>query len=100
MPIQYADFLIAGGHKWLNSPFGCSINFLSDRVLAELAPNSYGYLALSEPTGGWGEYFRTPEITPFREYTFPRVAKTFEIAGTSNYPGAKCRRRPHFYSFL
>jgi cysteine desulfurase/selenocysteine lyase len=85
---QYADFVIAGGHKWLNAPFGCGIMFIADRALAELEPASHGYIALEEPEGGWGTYFQTPEITPYREFTFPRVAKTFEIAGTSNYPGA------------
>lgn len=85
---RYADFLIVGGHKWLNAPFGCGFIYLSDRVLNELRPNAYGYLALADPEGGWGEYFRTPEITPFREYHFPPVAKRFEIGGTANYPGA------------
>jgi selenocysteine lyase/cysteine desulfurase len=85
---QYADFVIAGGHKWLNAPFGCGIMFIADRALAELEPISHGYLALDPPEDGWGTYFQTPDITPYREYTFPRTAKTFEIAGTSNYPGA------------
>jgi cysteine desulfurase/selenocysteine lyase len=84
---QYADFVIAGGHKWLNAPFGCGIMFVSDRVLAELEPVSYGYLALEPPDGGWGAYFQTPNISPYRDYTFPRTAKSFEIAGTANYPG-------------
>jgi len=85
---QYADFLVAGGHKWLNAPFGCGIMYLSNRVLNELNPDSYGYLALDTPEGGWGQYFRTPDITPFRPYCFPNSAKRFEIGGTSNYPGA------------
>jgi selenocysteine lyase/cysteine desulfurase len=85
---QYADFVIAGGHKWLNSPFGCGVMFISDHVLGELEPVSHGYLALEPPDGGWGSYFQTPDITPYRDYEFPRNAKTFEIAGTSNYPGA------------
>jgi len=85
---QYADFYIAGGHKWLNAPFGCGVMFISDRALDALEPDSYGYMALEPDPRGWGEYFRTPGITPFREYNFPKTAKTFEIAGTSNYPGA------------
>lgn len=82
------DFLIAGGHKWLNAPMGTGFLYLSDRVLNELEPASWGYLALDTPDGGWGNYFTTPEITPDRKYTFPRTAKCFEIGGTSNYPGA------------
>ena len=85
---QYADFIIAGGHKWLNAPFGCGVMYVSDRVLRELEPDSHGYLAMTEPEGGWAEYFRTPEITPYRDYAFLRTAKRFEIAGTANYPGA------------
>jgi cysteine desulfurase/selenocysteine lyase len=84
----WADFVIAGGHKWLNAPFGCGVMFVSDRVLLELEPSSWGYLALEAPEGGWQSYFETPTITPYRDYPFPRVAKRFEIAGTSNYPGA------------
>jgi selenocysteine lyase/cysteine desulfurase len=82
-----ADFVIAGGHKWLNAPFGCGIMFVGDRALAELQPVSFGYLALDAPAGGWGEYFRTPDISPYRDFEFPASAKRFEIAGTSNYPG-------------
>lgn len=82
-----ADFVIAGGHKWLNAPFGCGIMFVGDRALAELQPASFGYLALEPPSRGWGEYFRTPDITPYRDFDFPGSAKRFEVAGTSNYPG-------------
>lgn len=82
------DFLIAGGHKWLNAPMGTGFMYVSDRVLSELDPPGWGYLALDTPEGGWGTYFTTPAITPDRTYTFPRVAKRFEIGGTSNYPGA------------
>ncbi|VEB36458.1 aminotransferase class-V [Legionella sainthelensi] len=85
---HYVDFYIAGGHKWLNSPLGCGIMYLSDRVLNELSPNSFGYLSLEEPQGGWGTYFRTPSITPFQPFNFSKTAKQFEVGGTSNYIGA------------
>jgi selenocysteine lyase/cysteine desulfurase len=49
---------------------------------------SWGYLGLAEPDGGWPRYFATPTITPVRSYEFPRAAKSFEINGTANYPGA------------
>ncbi|MEX2488645.1 MAG: aminotransferase class V-fold PLP-dependent enzyme, partial [Pseudomonadales bacterium] len=88
LEIDGVDFLIAGGHKWLNAPMGMGFMYVSDRVLAELDPPGWGYLALDTPEGGWGRYFTTPEITPDRQYTFPRVAKRFEIGGTGNYPGA------------
>jgi len=84
----WADFLVAGGHKWLNAPFGCGVMYVSARALAQLDPVSWGYLALESPRGGWQEYFETPDITPFRPYIFPRVGRRFETGGTTNYPGA------------
>lgn len=84
----WADFVVAGGHKWMNAPFGCGVMWLSPRALETLDPSSWGYLALEAPEGGWQAYFETPDITPYRRYDFPRVAKRFEIGGTSNYPGA------------
>jgi selenocysteine lyase/cysteine desulfurase len=83
-----SDFVVAGGHKWLNAPFGCGVMYVSDRALAELEPSSWGYLALEAPAGGWQAYFETPSITPFRDYRFPREARRWETAGTTNYPGA------------
>lgn len=82
------DALVAGGHKWLNAPFGCGVLYLGPRILDELEPAGYGYLAVTEPDGGWDEYFRTPSISPYAERSFVRGAKRFEIGGTSNYPGA------------
>lgn len=82
------DFLIAGGHKWLNAPMGTGFMYLSKRVLTQLDPASWGYLALQPPEGGWGRYFSTPDITPDRAYEFVDDAKRFEIAGTANYPGS------------
>jgi selenocysteine lyase/cysteine desulfurase len=89
VPVEHegVDFLIAGGHKWLNAPMGTGFMVLSERALAELEPASWGYLALEAPEGGWGRYFSTPSITPDRAYEFMRGAKRFEIGGTSNYPG-------------
>jgi selenocysteine lyase/cysteine desulfurase len=85
---QPADFVIAGGHKWLNAPFGCGIMFLSDRAVEALAPPFRGYLSMDEPAGGWATFFRTPGIPTVRDYTFPTGARQFEIGGTANYPGA------------
>lgn len=85
---SWADFVVAGGHKWLNAPLGCGILYVGDRAMRELDPVSWGYLALEEPEGGWPVYFETPDITPYREYRFPPTAKRFENAGTFNYPGA------------
>ena len=90
LPVDGVDFLLAGGHKWLNAPMGTGFAALSDRVLGELQPASWGYLNLTAPEGGWVNYFTTPTITPDREYAFTDSAKRFEIGGTANYPGAVC----------
>lgn len=82
------DFLMAGGHKWLNAPFGCGLLYVSPDRIQELDPESWGYLALEDPEGGWGEYFRRPGITPYSDWSFRQTATKFEIAGTSNYPGS------------
>ncbi len=82
------DFLMAGGHKWLNAPFGCGILYVARERARELNPGSWGYLALEDPEGGWAEYFRTPTITPYADWSFRQTAGKFEIGGTSNYPGA------------
>lgn len=85
---SHIDILITGGHKWLNSPFGCGFMYINKDTMPKLKQTSWGYLGLENPEGGWGQYFATPTITPLREYRFPKTAKRFEINGTSNYPGA------------
>ena len=82
------DALACGGHKWLNAPFGCGFLYVNRRRLPEVEPMTRGYLTLQAPDGGWGTYFSTPTITPFRDYRYVSDAAKFETGGTSNYPGA------------
>ncbi len=82
------DFLVCGGHKWLNAPFGCGFLYINREALPQLRPPMAGYLSLATPEGGWGNYFQTPSITPVREYDFVDEARRYEIGGTANYPGA------------
>jgi len=82
------DLLVAGGHKWLNAPFGCGVLYVRREIQAQLGQPSWGYLGLEPPYGGWGTYFSTPSISPVRPYEFVATAKRFELNGTSNYPGA------------
>lgn len=82
------DLLVAGGHKWLNAPFGCGLLYVNRETLPALVEASWGYLGLPAPAGGWPRYFATPTTTPLRAYDFPSTAKSFEINGTANYPGA------------
>lgn len=82
------DLLVAGGHKWLNAPYGCGVLYVSRETLPVLAQPWWGYLALEPPSGGWPAYFGDPSTTPLRPYSFPRTARALELGGTSNYPGA------------
>ena len=82
------DFLACGGHKWLNAPFGCGFLYISRDARSRLHPPITGYLSVEPPSGGWGEYFQTPNISPISDFKFTSEARRFENAGTANYPGA------------
>ena len=82
------DILACGGHKWLNSPFGCGFLYINRNLLPRLNPTVAGYLSVETPPGGWGEYFQTPSITPVKDYAFTSTARRYEGGGTANYPGA------------
>jgi cysteine desulfurase/selenocysteine lyase len=82
------DILACGGHKWLNSPFGCGFLYIRGPALAQLNPPLPGYLSIQDPPQGWGEYFQTPTTTPVRDYQFVPAVRRFENGGTANYPGA------------
>lgn len=84
----HVDILTAGGHKWLNSPFGCGFLYVNRERLDQFKPMFWGYLNLGEPAGGWPAYFGTPSITPIKDWDFIETARKFEIGGTSNYVGA------------
>jgi selenocysteine lyase/cysteine desulfurase len=81
------DFLVSGGHKWLNAPVGRGFLYIDPRQVERLRPPAWGYLNINEPTVGWAEYFATPTIPAVRSYDFTRTARAFEIGGTANYPG-------------
>jgi len=82
------DILACGGHKWLNSPFGCGFLYINRQSQSRLRPPTAGYLDIEDPPGGWGEYFQTPAITPVQDYRYVQTARRFETGGTANYPGA------------
>ncbi len=82
------DILACGGHKWLNSPFGCGFLYISRQALARMGPPLAGYLSIDDPPGGWGEYFQTPTTAPVKDYKFVSSARRYEGGGTANYPGA------------
>jgi cysteine desulfurase/selenocysteine lyase len=81
------DFLVCGGHKWLNAPAGRGFLYVHPRQVERLTPPAWGYLNIAEPAGGWAEYFATPAIPAVRPYDFTLAARRFEVGGTANYPG-------------
>jgi selenocysteine lyase/cysteine desulfurase len=81
------DFLVCGGHKWLNAPAGRGFLYVHPRQVERLRPPAWGYLSIEEPPEGWAAYFATPAIPAVRPYDFTRTARRFEVGGTANYPG-------------
>jgi selenocysteine lyase/cysteine desulfurase len=81
------DFLVTGGHKWLNAPVGRGFMYVSAGMRDRLTPPAWGYLNVASPPEGWAEYFATPEIPAVGQYDFVQDARRFEIGGTANYPG-------------
>lgn len=81
------DFLVCGGHKWLNAPVGRGFLYVHPRQQERLQPPARGYLTIAEPAEGWAAYFATPTIPAVRSYSFVPTAQAFEIGGTANYPG-------------
>jgi selenocysteine lyase/cysteine desulfurase len=81
------DFLVTGGHKWLNAPLGRGFLYADPRRAGELPPPAWGYLNIDEPAEGWAEYFANPAIPAVRPYPFTTTARRFEVGGTANYPG-------------
>jgi len=84
----HVDILTAGGHKWLNSPFGAGVLYINKNTLPKLKPVYYGYLNTSVPEGGWGAYWENPAAPAVNDWKFDMTARKFEIGGTSNYCGA------------
>lgn len=81
------DFLVCGGHKWLNAPVGRGFLYVSPEAAARYEPSAWGYLNVEPPPEGWAQHFATPSIPVVRDYEFVRAARRFEVGGTANYPG-------------
>jgi cysteine desulfurase/selenocysteine lyase len=81
------DFLVSGGHKWLNAPVGRGFLYIDPRQRERLEPPAWGYLNIAPPPEGWAEYFATPAIPAVKAYDFVSETRGFEIGGTANYPG-------------
>ena len=84
----HIDILSAGGHKWLNSPYGTGVLYVNKETLPKLKQSYAGYLNTTVPEGGWGAYWENPAAPSVNNWTFDNTARKFEIGGTSNYTGA------------
>ena len=84
----HIDILTAGGHKWLNSPYGTGVLYVNKETLPKLKQSYVGYLNTTVPEGGWGAYWENPAAPSVNNWTFDNTARKFEIGGTSNYTGA------------
>lgn len=84
----HIDILAAGGHKWLNSPYGTGVLYVNKETLPKLKQSYAGYLNTTVPEGGWGAYWENPAAPSVNDWTFDETARKFEIGGTSNYTGA------------
>ena len=84
----HVDILTAGGHKWLNSPFGTGVLYINKETLPKLKSVYHGYLNTKEPPEGWGGYWENPAASSVNDWEFDMTARKVEIGGTSNYPGA------------
>src|SRR5438552_1951090 len=70
------DFLVCGGHKWLNAPVGRGFMYVHPRMVDRFEPAGWGYLNIDPPPQlsgssanerqGWAEYFATPDIPAVR----------------------------------
>ena len=84
----HIDLLAAGGHKWLNSPYGTGVLYVNKESLPKIKQSYAGYLNTTVPEGGWGAYWENPAAPAVNAWTFPETARKYEIGGTSNYTGA------------
>ena len=49
LPAQFVDIASGASHKWLCSPEGCGILFLSDRARERVKPTLVGWISVEEP---------------------------------------------------
>jgi cysteine desulfurase/selenocysteine lyase len=79
------DCVAVGGSKWLCNPFGLGFLCVRSSLLAELRPNTYGYMALLLPPGGWAEFVANADASTEVPAMFTAAASKFEGGGTGPY---------------
>jgi len=79
------DILIAGGHKWLLSPFGTGIFYIRKELIPETKPPYLGWINIDPEN--WSD-FGQPNFSPVRDYMIRSdSAKKFMISVTDIVPG-------------
>ncbi len=81
------DFAAAGGQKWLTSPFGAALLYVSRRAIEELEPPHYSLNNSPEPEEGWNSYFARRDKTGFEEFASVPAARKMEYGGWLNHVG-------------
>lgn len=79
---------VAGGHKWLGSPFGLGFLWMHPRLREHCHPAYLGYFNVEDPPDGWDRYLRDPARTAFDRFPARRAASVLESGGTPQWLGA------------
>jgi cysteine desulfurase / selenocysteine lyase len=79
------DCVAVGGSKWLCNPFGLGFLCLRPPLLHQLRPNTFGYMALTLPPGGWTAFVANAVASTEVPAVFTSAASKFEGGGTGPY---------------
>jgi cysteine desulfurase/selenocysteine lyase len=82
-----ADFIAAGGQKWMFSPFGSAILFVNRSNFDRLAVPYPSLNNTEQPEEGWSKYFANEENDTFEERKPVGTARRFEYGGWMNHSG-------------
>lgn len=79
------DILIAGGHKWLLTPFGIGLFYVRRELLKRLEPLSFGWMNVNPED--WMD-LGSPSYSPIREYSLRNdSAQKLMISAIDILPG-------------
>jgi selenocysteine lyase/cysteine desulfurase len=83
------DFLMAGGYKWLNAPFGVGVLYVRREAHERgLRLRRLGLLGLEPPSGGWAGYYARPDMVALPAFAPSASVRRFEAQGTPNRLGS------------
>ncbi|WP_165492067.1 aminotransferase class V-fold PLP-dependent enzyme [Egibacter rhizosphaerae] len=82
------DAYIAGGHKWLSSPYGMGFAWTHPRLRDRHRSSYLGYTNVEEPAPGWGRYLQDRHRTAFDRHAARSSGGLLESGGTPDWIGA------------